>query len=177
QAAVHMKHPHDELYMTLKPMIASYGARDIESELSAMAASVEGGLPVEKVEEALANVRAAAGLAADAAAPSLKETLLAAALTLRQAAAEYSEGVSDGAVVNLKEYQDAYGFMTTVVETLAAVEGETEQEKAAVAVSREQAALSLAAAPTVTPPRKLDGKASTIHGAAARVELAALALD
>jgi hypothetical protein len=176
-AAAHMKHPEDELYAGLKPMIAHYGVRDMAPELSALSASVEGGMPLDKVEEAFANVRAAAGLAAAASKPSLKETLLAVSALLREAAAEFDAGVEDGKVVNLKEYQDAYGFMTVAVETLGAVDGADEQEKTAVAVSREQAALSLAAAPSVAPPARIEGRSSTIYGAATRIELAARGLD
>lgn len=177
QAAVHMKHPHDELYMTLAPMLTAWGARDISSELNALTSAVESGMPVSAVEEAFVSLRSAATRAADASKPTLKETLLAAAKTLRQAADEYNEGVEDGKVVNAKEYQDAYGFTGVVVERLAAVEGANEAEKAAVAVSREQAALALAIVPAVTPPAKPEGKASTIYGAATRMELAALGLD
>jgi hypothetical protein len=177
QAAVHMKHPHDELYMTLAPMMKAWGARDISPELNDLAQRVEGGMPVAGVEEAFASLRGAAARAAQASKPVLKETLLAAALTLRQAAAEYEEGVQDGAVVNPKEYQDAYGFVAVVVETLGGVEGADEAEKTAVAVAREQAALALAVAPTVAPPAKPEGKASTIYAAATRIELAALGLD
>lgn len=177
QAVVHMKHPHDELYMTLAPMMTAFGARDISPELNDLAQRVEGGMPVAAVEEAFASLRGAALRAAEAAKPDLKETLLAVARTLRQAAAEFDEGVKDGAVVNLKEYQDAYGFIAVVVESLAGIDGANEPEKAAVAVAREQAALSLAAAQTVVPPAKLEGKASTIYAAATRVELAALGLD
>jgi len=177
QAAVHMKHPHDELYMTLAPMLTAWGARDISPELHALASAVEGGMPVTAVEEAFTGLRAAATRAAETSKPNIKETLLAAAKTLRQAADEYNEGVKEGKVVNPKEYQDAYGFIGVVVERLTALEGASEVEKSAVAVARGQAALCLAVAPTVTPPAKPEGKASTIYGAATRIELAALGLD
>lgn len=177
QAAVHMKHPHDEIYATLAPMLTAWGARDISPELNALASTVESGMPVSAVEEAFISLRSAATQAAEASRPTLKETLLAAARTLRQAADEYNEGVKDGKVVNAKEYQDAYGFTGVVVERLASVEGANEAEKAAVAVSREQAAFALAIVPTVTPPARPGGKASTIYGAATRIELAALGLD
>lgn len=177
QAAVHMKHPHDEIYATLAPMLTAWGARDISPELNALASTVESGMPVSAVEEAFISLRSAATQAAEASRPTLKETLLAAARTLRQAADEYNEGVKDGKVVNAKEYQDAYGFTGVVVERLASVEGANEAEKAAVAVSREQAALALAIVPTVSPPARPGGKASTIYGAATRIELAALGLD
>lgn len=177
QAAVHMKHPHDEIYATLAPMLTAWGARDISSELNALASTVESGMPVSAVEEAFISLRSAATQAAEASRPTLKETLLAAARTLRQAADEYNEGVKDGKVVNAKEYQDAYGFTGVVVERLASVEGANEAEKAAVAVSREQAALALAIVPTVSPPARPGGKASTIYGAATRIELAALGLN
>ena len=176
-AAAHMKHPQDELYATLKPAIEAYGARDIGEQLSDLAASVEGGMPVERVEEAFANVRAVSTAAIEASKPELKDILIAASLTLNQAGAEYEAAVTDGRLINAKEYQDAYGFMATVVEALGAAEGETEAEKAAVAVAREHAALAFNVAPTLAPAARLEGKSSTIYGAATRIEIAARALD
>lgn len=175
EAAVHMKHPHDEIYASLAPVMASYGAEDFSDALTALSDNVLAGAALDKVEEAHAGLRAAVNAASAAARPTLKDTLLAAARTLAEAGAEYDIGVKDGALVNAKEYQDAYGFIATVVEALGAVEGSSEQEKTAVAVAREQAALALAVAPGAIPPATL-GRSTAIHGAAARIELAALAL-
>lgn len=176
-AAAHMKHPHDEIFMTLQPMLTAYGATGLDSAVEALAASVADGMPVEKSEEAFAGVRNAVSDASASATPTLTESLLAASLTLRQAGLEFDEGVKNGVVVNLKEYQDAYGFIATVVEILATVEGDTEAEKAAVAAAREQAAIAFSAAPSVMPAAGVSAGSSPIYGAAARIELAALALD
>ncbi len=175
-AAAHMKHPHDELYASLKPAMESFGAQSFDGQLTAMASAVEGGQPSDAVDRTFASVREAVESASAASAPTIKDTLLAAALTLRQAGAEFDAGVEGGAIVNAKEYQDAYGFVATVVEILGTIEGAGPAEKEAVALAREQAALALAALPSIAPEAPL-GYASTLYGAAARVEITAMALE
>jgi hypothetical protein len=175
-ARVHMKHPHDELYVSLRPMFAAFGAPAPDAELNALAAAVEGGAALGEVEDKLARVSAAVDRAIAAAKPSVRDRLLAAAATLRTAGEEFDFAVKDGALVNAKEYQDAYGFLTTVVEQLGGVEGATPAEKDAVALAREQAAVALSAAPSAAPPAQVESQSSTIYGAAARVEIAALGL-
>lgn len=175
-AKIHMKHPHDELYASLMPMFEAYGAKGVDAELSDLASAVENGASANDVGAKFSSVSAAVQRAIDASAPTLKEKLLAASKTLRQAGSEFEEGVKNGAVVNAKEYQDAYGFCSTVVEMLGGVEGADPTEKDAVAIAREQAALALAAAPTAEAPARVGSEASTLFGAAARIEIAALGL-
>lgn len=176
-AQKHMKHPHDELYASLAPMFATYRAESVDKELSDLAAAVEGGAPANDVEAKFAKLSAAASRAIEASAPTLKDRLLAASRALRQAGAEFDEGVKDGAVVDAKEYQDAYGFTATVVEMLAGVDGADQAEKEAVAIAREQASLAFAVAPTPIAPQQVAARSATIFGAAARIELAALGLN
>lgn len=176
-AAAHMKHPHDELYVTLKPAMEAFGATGLDAELTGMSAAVEGGMPADAVDGAFRSVEAAARRAEAAAAPAIKDKLLASALTLRQAGVEFDEGVKDGAIVNAKEYQDAYGFIVAVVEMLGTVEGANPAEKDAVELARDQAALALGATPGVLPSAPLAGLSSAVYSAAARIEIAALGLE
>lgn len=176
-AVMHMKHPEDELYAGLRPALDARGAQGFEAELRALAASVEGGASLEQVETDLAAVHAAIDAAADAASPTSKEVMLAAAQTLRVAGEEFDIGVVDGEIVNVHEYQDAYGFMTTVIDYLARVRAPDGATDAALGEAREQAALALEVAPGVVPPETVTTKSSTIYGAAARIEIAALGVE
>lgn len=169
-AAVHMKHPEDELYADLEPVFAAWGARGFASELQALAASVEGGAALGKVETDLAAVRAAIDAAADAAQPTPGEVLLAAVVALRTAAEEFDLAVEDAKVVNAREYQDAHGFMTTALEYLNRIESTDAATQGALAAAREQAALALAVAPGVIPPEQVTTQSATIYGAAKRIE-------
>ncbi|MBB5519401.1 hypothetical protein [Amphiplicatus metriothermophilus] len=175
-AATHMKHPEDELYAGLAPAFEARGVDGFAGELQALAASVANGAPAGEVEADLAAVKRAIDAAAEAAQASPAETLLAAAALLRTAGEEFDIGVKDGAIVNLHEYQDAYGFMTAAVERLAALDGGGGAVDEAIAQAREQAALALAVASTVMPQEPVEARSSTIYGAAARIEIIARGL-
>lgn len=171
----HMRHPQAEILTSLSPAFAAYGAESIEPAIDALAAAGEAGAPPAQIgtldEAALVSI-AKAGAAADAA---LKDKLLAVARTLTVAADEYSVAVKDGVIVNMHEYHDAYGFIAVAIEDLQEMTGKTDAEKQAINTVLEQAKTAATAAPTVTPPADLK-PASTIYGAAARIEIAARAL-
>ncbi|HRE42855.1 MAG TPA: hypothetical protein PKY87_02670 [Terricaulis sp.] len=172
-AATHMKHPEDELYAQLKPALPAWGATDFAGALQALAASVEGRAAPSQVEADLANVRAAIDAAADASNPSARELLLASAATLRTAADEFDIALTDSAVTDIHEYQDAYGFMITTLEYLTRFESTDPAVQSALATARAQAALALA----VLPPAQTATRAETIHAAAAQIEAAAQGLE
>ncbi|MCR6643647.1 MAG: hypothetical protein NVV62_03510 [Terricaulis sp.] len=176
-AATHMKHPEDELYAQLKPALPAWGATDFAGALQALAASVEGRAAASQVETDLANVRAAIDAAADASNPSARELLLASAATLRTAAEEFDIALTDSAVTDVHEYQDAYGFMTTTLEYLNRFEAADAAAQNAFTLARAQAALALAVAPSALPPAQTATRAETIYAAAAQIEAAAQALE
>lgn len=176
-AATHMKHPEDELYAQLKPALPAWGATDFAGALQALAASVEGRAAASQVETDLAHVRAAIDAAADASNPSARELLLASAATLRTAAEEFDIALTDSAVTDVHEYQDAYGFMTTTLEYLNRFESTDPAVQTALVTARAQAALALAVAPSALPPAQTASRAETIYVAAAQIEAAALALE
>lgn len=172
----HLRHPQAEIMTTLSPAFASYGAASFEPALDALAAAGEAGAApaeISALQSTALKAIAEAGAAADA---SLKDRLLAVARTLTIAGDEYSIGVRDGKVVNLHEYHDAYGFIATAISDLEAMTGETDAEKQAIAAVLEQARKAASAAPSVAPPASDLPAASTIYGAAARVEIAARGL-
>jgi len=171
----HMRHPQAEILTSLSPAFAAYGAQSIEPAIDALAAAGEAGEPPAEIgtldEAALVSINKAAA-AADA---SLKEKLLAIAKTLTVAGDEYSIAVKDGEVVNLHEYHDAYGFISVALEDLHSMTGKTDAEKQAIAAVLDQTKIAATAAPSVAPPSELK-PASTIYGAAARIEIAARGL-
>jgi hypothetical protein len=99
--------------------------------------------------------------------------LMAIATLARTAGKEFAIGVADdGTVVNAHEYQDAYGFLTAAGEMLANRKAADAQEAQALALAHEQLEIALAEFDTLTANR-VDGDASVIHGAAARIEIEA----
>lgn len=172
----HLRHPQAEILTSLAPAFAAYGASGVEAAIDALAAAGEQeASPAEigRLETAALDAVRKAGGMADA---TTKERLLAAAKTLTVAGDEYAIAVKDGAIVNLHEYHDAYGFIAVAASDVAALAGDGDAEKAAIAGALEQVKLAATAAPAVNPPTDGLSPASVIYGAAARIEIAARAL-
>ncbi|MGB5838007.1 MAG: hypothetical protein WBH14_13250 [Albidovulum sp.] len=177
QAITHMKHPQSEIYTELEAHLDQFGASGFADELTALAEAVEGGAPVGDAETAFAAVmdkiqqargRAHAGAAGEAA------SVLG---LVRIAAEEYHIGIIDGAIANLHEYQDAWGFVQTarvVAKHMAGEDDAAEKkfgEKALAALDELVPALS-----GVSPDAPVPGDAGMLLAAAAKIELAAYAL-
>lgn len=175
-AATHMKHPQDELYADLIPAFEARGFEGFADALDALAVAVKGGASAAEVEAKLAAARAGIDAAVAGATAGPRETLLAMAEVLRTAGEEFDEGVENGVVVNAHEYQDAYGFMTTVVEYLGRYDAGGGRTDAAVAQARDVAATALNVAPGVIPPKRVTTSSATIYAAAARIEAIAQGL-
>ncbi len=175
-AATHMKHPQDELYAGLLPAFEARGYAGFADALDALAVAVKGGAPANEVEAKLAAARAGIDAAVEGANATPRETLLAMAAVLRTAGEEFDIGVKDDIIVNTHEYQDAYGFMTTVVDYLGRYDGGAGDVDEAVGAARAHAATALEAAPSVIPPEVVTTSSETIYGAAARVEIIARGL-
>lgn len=169
----HLRHPQAEILTTLAPAFASYGASDFEPAIDALARAGEAGAAPAEIRSQHATVVREIENAARAADASLKDSLLAVAKTLTVAGDEYSIGVVDGAIANLHEYHDAYGFIATAREDLQAMTGANDAEKTAIAAAIEQVKIAATAAPSVMPPTKALLSASVVYGAAARVEIIA----
>lgn len=175
-AAAHMRHPQAEVLTSLAPAFAAYGSNGIDGELEALAKAVESG-------ESEIDVRAkfeAADRAIEAAAarsnPTVRDQLLGYAKALVAAGGEFDLAVDEGAIVNLHEYQDAYGFAQTVANGLSRIESASQDEEAAILLARAEAMRALAVAPSVERPTPPLASPSVIYGAAARIEIAARGL-
>lgn len=164
----HAKHPESELYAGLKPAFEARGTAGFAKELDALTDAVAGGGDVDAAYADL--VEAIGENEPDA---DIATHLMAIATLAETAGYEFAIGVADdGRVVNAHEYQDAYGFLTAAKEMLASREPRNEQEQQALAMAREQLDVCLGEFDTLTADR-VDGKASVIKGAAARIEIEA----
>lgn len=172
----HLRHPQAEMLTSLAPALASHGATAIDPAIDALASAGEEGASPARIAELQSAALAAIASASEAASPSLKDRLLAAAKTLTVAGDEYSIAVKDGVIVNLHEYHDAYGFIATVIGDLKALKGSSDAEEQAIRTALDQAMIAATAAPTVVPPLEGLKPASVIYGAAARAEIAARSL-
>jgi len=172
-----MKHPEDEIYEDLKGHLDEFGAEDFAAELKALADAVEAGKPIEEVEAALADVLHEIEEAREHSGASEAQEAAAILALMRNAAEEYDEGIKDGAVAELHEYQDAWGFLQTaraLAEHMAGEDDAAEKafgEKALAAIDETSAGF-----PSIAPEGAVDGDAGLILAAAAKVELAAYKL-
>lgn len=171
-AATHMKHPGDEIYTDLEPLLDRYGAPRFAAELQNLADAVADGAPAAEVEAARDAVRDQISAARAAVDATPYERVKSVEALLRTAADEYAIGIVDGEVENLHEYQDAWGFVQVArdeAQTLDVPEG------VGVAIAEAMAPVD-ALFPAIVPVGGVDGRSEILYGAAARVELAGLQL-
>ena len=174
-AITHMKHPQDEIYTALAPQLAERGAEAFDTQLTALALAVEGGASVEDVQAAFAAVLHEVEEASTA--TTEKAQLEALVIMTRTAAEEFSIGVVDGAIANLHEYQDAFGFLQTV-RTRAATLAMSSDASVAAAAAKVTAAVDAtdAAFAGLDPQGAVPGTADILFGAAAQMEFAVLSV-
>src|SRR5699024_7494579 len=130
---------------------------------------------VERPNQALVN---AIGHAEGAADTTLAEALYSVMSLLRTAGEEYAMGVEDGRLVNVHEYQDAWGFTQVAKARLDELPDDQRRHDPEVIERVEAIIADLADLwPKLAPGETVDGEASRLYGAAARVELAALGLN
>ncbi len=162
----HAKHPESELYADLVPAFEARGKPGFARELAGRCDREWRGTRPTPRSGALANQPEA----------DFATQLMAVATLARTAAVEFSIGVEkDGTVVNAHEYQDAWGFLTAAREMLADMDTSDVGETDARALADEQLRIALGEFDALTAQR-VDGKAATIHGAAARIEIEATML-
>lgn len=174
-AKTHMKHPEDELYAGMEPVFKARQVDGFAQELQMLADAVndeKGDAAVKKAYQALQNQIAKSERIED---KSARDVLISISLMIRTAADEYAIGVKNGDVVNVHEYQDAYGFTEIAIERLDSISSEQQKQAAKDIENTRQWLLELRDLwPTVNPQGKLEGDASHLYGAAARIELAAM---
>ena len=171
-ARTHSKHPTDELYAGMDNEFAARGTTGFGAELEAHAAASQGD-DAAAVGDAYGAMTEAIGTSESTVSPSAAMIAEVVVELLREAAREYAIGIVDGRVANAHEYQDAYGF--TQVALAWAVRG---GESGAVVFDQIAERIRLLADmwPSLVPPDEIDEQAARIYGAAAEVEILALAL-
>lgn len=171
-AATHAKHPESELYAALAPAFAARSKPGFADELNALVRTGEEGGNMDSAYAAII-----AAIEAHIPDADVKTYLLAASKIAATAAEEFDIGVEDdGVISNAHEYQDAYGFLASARNIVSMAQADTVNESEAVGVAQEQIETALAAFDGLAA-ASTDGAPSTLYGAAARIEIAALGLS
>lgn len=174
-AKTHMKHPKDELYAGLEPVFKARNVQGFAEELSTLADAVNNEKGDEAVESAYGELLSAMDASESMHTMTAKEALMSISQMIRTAADEYAVGVKKGDVVNVHEYQDAFGFTEIAIERLEHLSDEQKESAAGDIETAKAILLKLRTLwPTVDPKGMVEGEASSLYGAAARIELAAL---
>ncbi|RDX37849.1 hypothetical protein DZA50_01490 [Kangiella sp. HD9-110m-PIT-SAG07] len=174
-AKTHMKHPKDELYAGLESVFKERGVAGFAGELSTLADAVNNEQGTEAVESAYDDLLKAITASEGMEAMSAKEALMSISQMIRTAADEYAIGVKKGEIVNVHEYQDAYGFTEIAIERLERLSDKQKAQAESDIVNTKALLLELRNLwPTVNPQGKVEGDVSLLYGAAARIELSAL---
>lgn len=176
-AITHMKHPRDELYAGLVPSIEYRGGKRFDDALGNLADKVVGKASQDEVDDAYEQLEAGIKAAEAVVKPDLKNTLQSLKDLIRTAGEEYALGVENGKLINLHEYQDAYGFTQIAKRRLEQLPKATRKESADTVKQVEGYLDELADLwPSIAPKGDVDGDASKLYGAAARIEIAALGI-
>jgi hypothetical protein len=111
-ALVHMKHPADELYAVLKPMLESRKTIGFADELEALSMAMQNKVAPAEVDQLFDKMKMAIVKARGGGEAVSAHAMTGAVLILlRSAVADYAKGVDGGMVKVPKEYQDAWGFV------------------------------------------------------------------
>lgn len=173
-AKTHMKHPGDELYAGLVSAFEARGLPGFADELQALADAVNNDNSRAVVENAYSALKQAISVNEPVAEMTAGDVLKSISSMLITAADEYAIGINEGKVVNVHEYQDAYGFQQIALARLEAISAAEQQRgEAAIAETRRIIEGLTALWPTTTPEGMVEGDASRIYGAASRIELEA----
>lgn len=171
-ALMHVKHPESELYASLAPAIAARGMPGFAQELTMLANAAEAGGEVTDAYSAVVEA-----ISVHTPATAISEQLLAVSEIVRTAGDELDIAVEDdGAITNLHEYQDAYGFLIASRDILSGLDSTDINAVEAISLSHEQVELALASFSGLTE-ATTEGSPSTLYGAAARIEIAARGLS
>jgi hypothetical protein len=172
----HMKHPRDEIYAELEPVLKARKAPGFATELDALASAVKAGAPVAEAETKFAALETA--IAKNMPAMSASLAAKTAQLMVRTAAEEYEIGVKNGKIDNLHEYQDAWGFVETAKVMLAGLPAaERAEHKAQIEAIEAEITNLTSLWPDIAGKAEVKGDAKQLFAAAAKIELQALAME
>jgi hypothetical protein len=177
-ALVHLKHPADELYASLKPMLEARKTEGFAAELEAVSAAISAKASPAKVDALFEKMKAAiAKSRGEGEAVSAHVMASAVLILLRIAAAEYAIGVVDGKVKDAKEYQDAWGFVQAAKSIMADISKlEREEHPEPLAEIDAELAKLDGPWPDLAGAKPIGADPHLLAVAAAKVELAGLAI-
>ena len=171
----HLGHPRAEVYESLEQGLETLGQPQFEGALDSLLDAATNGQNAAALADLRAQVQTAitnARVAAIARDP--RDDFTAIVHLIRKAGAEWSEGVKDGKLAELHEYQDAWGFVQAAraraTDLSASPDAATKGAALATLAALDEIAPAL---PAVTPTSPIPGDPSLFAVAAARIELAA----
>ena len=175
----HMKHPREEIYAAVVPAFAARGCDGFADGLTALTQAVTdraGAEEVAAVYESLTTEIAHCEQTAATDDPAVMAKVIE--HLLRTAGVEYQIGVVDGAIDNLHEYQDAWGFTeVAAMWARSAAFGATPAATVAAGQIQDLVVGLEGLWPSLAPEGAVEGDAAQLFGAAGGVEVAALALS
>jgi hypothetical protein len=171
----HMGHPKAEVYEAIEHEIEELGQPQFEGELDELVDAAANGKDQATLDGIRAEIQAAVAAARTAAvAKDPRDDFTALVLLIRKAGGEWAEGVVEGNIANLHEYQDAWGFVQAARARATDLAASPDAAVKAAADAVLAALDSLAPAlPAVTPTGVVGGDAGLFAATAARIELAA----
>ena len=162
-----------EIYKSVEATLKAHGAPAFDDALVGLSDAAKAGKSLADLQAAHTAVRAGLDAARTTIAPSAKDELAAVLALSREAAEDFAVGVTDGAIAELGEYQDARAYLLAARETLTRLSA---SDDAVVKKAAEKSAEALdgviAALPDVAPEGIITADAGLILAAAAKVELA-----
>ena len=177
-AATHMKHPQAEIYANVVPAFAARGCDGFGEGLSDLTAAVTGRKPQREVDAVYADLQA--GIAVCERVANIDDAYTITKVIenlLRTAGIEYRLGIVEGAVSNLHEYQDAWGFTQTAAAWARSPAFAGDASATAVAGRLQDLIDGLQPLwPSLNPLQNIEGDAAQLFGAAGQVEVTALSL-
>ncbi|OZA11534.1 MAG: hypothetical protein B7Y02_08650 [Rhodobacterales bacterium 17-64-5] len=171
----HMGHPGAEVYESIEGTLGDLGLPQFEDKLDMLVKAAASGAPDADLDalhgEILTSIATARGTAV---AGDPKDDFTAIVHLIRKAGDEWGEGVTDGALAELHEYQDAWGFVEAAKARATVLSASETPEIKAAATAALAALDELAPAlPGVLPTGTIGGDPSYFAVAAAKIELAA----
>jgi hypothetical protein len=176
-AKTHMGHPIKEKYDAVAETLEDRGFGDLKADIAALADAAENEEPAADMEARFDKVAARIDAIEDASPGGKAAGLMSLAKLTRIAADEYAVATEGGRISNLHEYQDAWGFLRVVEDEAQAYAGD-DDAKVATAGRKilEQVRMLDKAFGDIQGEGDMTMDASLLYGAAARMEIAALAV-
>jgi hypothetical protein len=170
--AAQMKRPSDELYSGLRGAFKKRGIKGFKKELDALAKAIKGKAPAEEVAAAQAAVDAAIAKAMSAVKADGPTTLKVVIGLLRTGAEEFEAGVKGGKIIDVHEYQDAYGFTQVARKMVAeAMEKASAEQKPLFESALKEIDAVKPLWPDIKGEKPVTADAKAIAVAAAKIEL------